>query len=129
MKSIEIPPPRPKRKPIHPYPRKNIRPFKTRACLSDEPGSSASPSLSVVEQETHSPVSVLSVVMPEATGVANSNVPNVVLLPASSNPDDHPSGLIKGETIISEEEKGSENGSNSPKGNNSSIEEEHVSTV
>uniref|UniRef100_A0A165XT43 Uncharacterized protein n=1 Tax=Daucus carota subsp. sativus TaxID=79200 RepID=A0A165XT43_DAUCS len=128
VKSIEIPPPRPKRKPILPYPRKNIRPFKTRACLSDEPGSSASPSLLVVEQETHSPVSVLSVVTPEATGVANSNVPNVVLLPASSNPDDHPSGLIKGETIISEEEKGSENGSNSPKGNNSSIEEEHVST-
>lgn len=101
MKSIEILPPCPKRKHMHPYPCKSIGPFKTRAHLSNEHGSSASPSPSISGQETQSPKSVLSVVALEATGVTDSNMPSFVLLPASYDPDDQPSGLLRSEIIPS----------------------------
>ncbi|CAL1406126.1 unnamed protein product [Linum trigynum] len=58
LKPIEIPPPRPKRKPSHPYPRKCI----------DAPERSESPSLLAMEKGNHSPTSVLSVVASEALG-------------------------------------------------------------
>ncbi|KAL1536898.1 protein REVEILLE 2-like isoform X2 [Salvia divinorum] len=57
-KLIEIPPPRPKRKPVHPYPRKPGSVAKTRASISEKLMRSASQD--VLEQETQSPTSVLS---------------------------------------------------------------------
>ncbi|KAF3438171.1 hypothetical protein FNV43_RR20927 [Rhamnella rubrinervis] len=42
MKSIEIPPPRPKRKPMHPYPRKSVD-FLKGASVSNQPERSSSP--------------------------------------------------------------------------------------
>lgn len=56
---IEIPPPRPKRKPLHPYPRKAVDSLKA-ISVAREPERSPSPNLSVAEKETQSPTSVLT---------------------------------------------------------------------
>lgn len=50
VKAIVIPPPRPKRKPAHPYPRKSPVPYTQ----------SPPPNLSAMEKGTKSPTSVLS---------------------------------------------------------------------
>ncbi|PKI45969.1 hypothetical protein CRG98_033609 [Punica granatum] len=60
---IEIPPPRPKRKPAHPYPRKLMDPLtNTELSKEDQQRRSPSPNSSVSEREQHSPTSVLSAV-------------------------------------------------------------------
>ncbi|XP_015579106.1 protein REVEILLE 7 [Ricinus communis] len=56
VKTIEIPPPRPKRKPMHPYPRKSVEGM----LVSNQLERSPSPNLSVSEEENQSPNSVLS---------------------------------------------------------------------
>ncbi|KAG6607421.1 Protein REVEILLE 7, partial [Cucurbita argyrosperma subsp. sororia] len=56
---IEIPPPRPKRKPLHPYPRKAVDSLKA-ISVAREPERSPSPNLSIAEKETQSPTSVLT---------------------------------------------------------------------
>lgn len=73
MKPVEIPPPRPKRKPMHPYPRKLASPIKTGILI---PERSVSPN--------QSPKSVLSVVGSEQSGGADSCMPNGSLSPVSS---------------------------------------------
>lgn len=60
---IEIPPPRPKRKPVHPYPRKSLGPKQSSNSYQSE--RSLSPICSSMEKETGSPTSVLSVVCSE----------------------------------------------------------------
>lgn len=60
VKPIEIPPPRPKRKPVHPYPRKLVSPLKAGILIPEKLEGSAS--LSTPMQENLSPTSVLSVV-------------------------------------------------------------------
>ncbi|XXG60151.1 hypothetical protein AAC387_Pa04g2120 [Persea americana] len=60
MKSIEIPPPRPKRKPMHPYPRKLANSSIKGMPLSLQPERSTSPIQSISEQVNGSPKSVLS---------------------------------------------------------------------
>ncbi|XP_010537507.1 PREDICTED: protein REVEILLE 7 [Tarenaya hassleriana] len=52
VKAIVIPPPRPKRKPTHPYPRKMP--------VANQPDKTPSPTLSVTEKGNKSPTSVLS---------------------------------------------------------------------
>ncbi|XP_074378934.1 protein REVEILLE 1-like isoform X2 [Apium graveolens] len=128
VKPIEIPPPRPKRKPMHPYPRKMVSPVKTGgAHISDELRRSASPSHSNSVRENRSPASVLSAVGSEATCVTDSDMPNCIFSAASSDADDQPNGVFPSDTIPSPEENRSENGSNSPtQGNDSSNEDEHV---
>ncbi|KAK4749017.1 hypothetical protein SAY87_026466 [Trapa incisa] len=59
---IEIPPPRPKRKPVHPYPRKFLDHKGTMDSYQSERSPSPNSSL---EKETGSPASVLSAVCPE----------------------------------------------------------------
>lgn len=56
---IEIPPPRPKRKPLHPYPRKAVDSLKA-ISVARESERSPSPNLSLAEKETQSPTSVLT---------------------------------------------------------------------
>ncbi|VVB14896.1 unnamed protein product [Arabis nemorensis] len=73
VEPIVIPPPRPKRKPMHPYPRK----FGNEA---DQTSRSVSPS----ERENQSPTSVLSTVGSEALGSSDSDSPNRSLSPVSS---------------------------------------------
>ncbi|KAF3438341.1 hypothetical protein FNV43_RR21103 [Rhamnella rubrinervis] len=72
MKSIEIPPPRPKRKPMHPYPRKSVD-FLKGASVSNQPERSSSPNFSVGEEGTNSPTSVLSTLGSEGMGSTASD--------------------------------------------------------
>ncbi|KAF8102996.1 hypothetical protein N665_0189s0046 [Sinapis alba] len=73
LEPIVIPPPRPKRKPTHPYPRK----------LGNE-GDQTSRSVSPTERDSGSPTSVLSTVGSEALGSSDSHSPNRSLSPVSS---------------------------------------------
>ncbi|WOL09756.1 protein REVEILLE 1-like isoform X1 [Canna indica] len=86
-KAIQIPPPRPKRKPMHPYPRK----------LSNLPTNGTPPKQlkrppppTFCEQESGSPTSVLSAAGSEILGSIFSNSPNGSLTSANSN--DHDDG-------------------------------------
>ncbi|KAF5457554.1 hypothetical protein F2P56_021649 [Juglans regia] len=88
---IEIPPPRPKRKPKHPYPRKlGIRPKKETSTLK-QPIRSASPNISVSEEENQSPTSVLSAI---GSYVAGSDTPNDSFSPLSSAASVQSGGLV-----------------------------------
>lgn len=80
---IEIPPPRPKRKPSHPYPRKLVLPSRKDVPL-EEQARSASPNSSLSEQENQSPTSVLSAVASDTLASADSATPNGSPSPASS---------------------------------------------
>ncbi|KAL2252788.1 UNVERIFIED_CONTAM: Protein REVEILLE 1 [Sesamum indicum] len=82
VKSIEIPPPRPKRKPSHPYPRKLVPPVKTGIRIPEKPSSSASPNTS--EQENQSPTSVLSTIGSDSSVGLDSCMPNSSPSPVSS---------------------------------------------
>ncbi|KAK8657076.1 hypothetical protein V6N13_035334 [Hibiscus sabdariffa] len=77
-KSIEIPPPRPKRKPMHPYPRKSGASLKG-ISPSSQPERSPSPNHFVSEQDNKSPSSVLSAFVFGAMGSS--------ALPASEQPN------------------------------------------
>ncbi|CAH8381489.1 unnamed protein product [Eruca vesicaria subsp. sativa] len=73
LEPIVIPPPRPKRKPMHPYPRKLMNEV-------DQTNRSVSPS----ERDNGSPTSVLSPVGSEALSYSASHSPNRSLSPVSS---------------------------------------------
>ncbi|XP_021742046.1 protein REVEILLE 1-like [Chenopodium quinoa] len=71
VEPIEIPPPRPKRKPSHPYPRKLVLP--SRKDMPMEQGArSVSPNSSLSEQDNQSPTSVLSAVASDMLASADS---------------------------------------------------------
>ncbi|KAK7385657.1 hypothetical protein VNO78_31425 [Psophocarpus tetragonolobus] len=82
--SIEIPPPRPKRKPIHPYPRKLVEITKKEISNSEHPLRSNSLKSSDFGQENNSPKSVLSTVVSETLGSSDSDTPTRSLSPVSS---------------------------------------------
>ncbi|KAJ4961054.1 hypothetical protein NE237_020964 [Protea cynaroides] len=73
VKPIEIPPPRPKRKPMHPYPRKRVVSVKKGTSVTDQQERCPSPNLSVSEQANQSPTSVLSAVGSDTAGSSASN--------------------------------------------------------
>jgi hypothetical protein len=81
---IEIPPPRPKRKPMHPYPRKLAHPLERDLLILENPLRSSSPNFSISEQENQSPTSVLSAVGSDALGSTDSDMPSHSLSPVSS---------------------------------------------
>ncbi|GMJ06668.1 hypothetical protein HRI_004336000 [Hibiscus trionum] len=81
-KSIEIPPPRPKRKPMHPYPRKSVASLKE-ISLSSQPERSPSPNHFVSEQDNKSPSSVLSAFVFDAMRSSVSEQPNRCSSPTS----------------------------------------------
>ncbi|KAK8714604.1 hypothetical protein V6N13_041955 [Hibiscus sabdariffa] len=83
-KSIEIPPPRPKRKPMHPYPRKSGASLKGTS-PSSQPERSPSPNHFVSEQDKKSPSSVLSAFVSDAMGSSASEQPNRWSTPTSCN--------------------------------------------
>ncbi|XP_022633058.1 protein REVEILLE 1-like isoform X2 [Vigna radiata var. radiata] len=82
--SIEIPPPRPKRKPNHPYPRKLIEIPKKEISNSEHPLRSNSLKSSDFGQENNSPKSVLSTVVSENLGSSDSDTPTGSLSRVSS---------------------------------------------
>ncbi|KAA8530709.1 hypothetical protein F0562_005357 [Nyssa sinensis] len=105
VKPIEIPPPRPKRKPIHPYPRKPVPPVKT-GTSNEERARSASPNLSISDEENQSPTSVLSTIGSDTLGMTDSNTPNGSLSPVSFATGVNPVGFLP-EPNLSPEENGS----------------------
>ncbi|KAK1370770.1 SANT/Myb domain [Heracleum sosnowskyi] len=123
-KPIEVPPPRPKRKHMHPYPR-NIVKVNSGTSVMDEENISSSPNLPIPGQENHSPMSVMSALGSEITGATDSNLPHDGLSPASSTADDQLSRFIPSETLPSQEHK-SKNRISSPV---SSIDEEQIPKV
>ncbi|XP_022767039.1 protein REVEILLE 7-like isoform X2 [Durio zibethinus] len=82
IKPVEIPPPRPKRKPIHPYPRKSVDSFKG-ISSSSQYERSPSPNKFVREQDNKSPTSVLSAFASDAMGSAASEQQNGCSSPTS----------------------------------------------
>ncbi|KAF9664199.1 hypothetical protein SADUNF_Sadunf17G0131300 [Salix dunnii] len=84
VEPIEIPPPRPKRKPMHPYPRKMAHPLERELLILENPLRSSSPNFSISEKENQSPTSVLSAVGSDALGSTDSDMPNHSLSPVSS---------------------------------------------
>ncbi|KAL1569790.1 protein REVEILLE 2-like isoform X1 [Salvia divinorum] len=82
-KLIEIPPPRPKRKPVHPYPRKAGSVGKTRASISEKLMRSVSHDMS--EQDTQSPTSVLSENHSDTSARADLCTPEGSSSPVSSS--------------------------------------------
>ncbi|KAM0957595.1 hypothetical protein ACFX2F_025920 [Malus domestica] len=104
---IDIPPPRPKRKPMRPYPRKLVHPLNKETSTVEQSARSASPNLSVSEQENQSPKSVLCVIGSDAMGSTDSNTPSDGLSPDSSAAGVNSGNLIPSEPNPSLEESGS----------------------
>ncbi|XP_008812472.1 uncharacterized protein LOC103723346 isoform X2 [Phoenix dactylifera] len=75
-KAIGIPPPRPKRKPLHPYPRKLGNLASKVLPVLEQPAWSSLSVPSVFELENSSPVSVLSAAGSDTIGSTISNLPN-----------------------------------------------------
>ncbi|KAF8398832.1 hypothetical protein HHK36_014695 [Tetracentron sinense] len=110
-KPIEIPPPRPKRKPMHPYPRKLVHTLKKGISVPEQPERSPSPNLSASILENQSPTSVLSAVCSDTLASTTLNLHNSSLSPVSSAEGVNPASLL-----LSEQENGAssaeeENGS------------------
>ncbi|KAM5558280.1 protein REVEILLE 1 [Rosa sericea] len=80
---IDIPPPRPKRKPMRPYPRKHVHPLDTETSNLEQPIRSAPKNLSVSELENQSPTSVLSPMGSDTIGSSDSSTPSGSLSPVS----------------------------------------------
>ncbi|CAH2079583.1 unnamed protein product [Thlaspi arvense] len=70
-KSIEIPPPRPKRKPMHPYPRKLVIPDAKEIAYAELTGTKL-----YQDEDNRSPTSVLSAHGSDGLGSMGSNSPN-----------------------------------------------------
>lgn len=97
VKSIEIPPPRPKRKPVHPYPRKMATPLKSGTVDSGKLKRSASPDLCLSEPENQSPTSVLSALGSDAFGTVDSSKPSEQSSPVSSAVAENSGDLVLSE--------------------------------
>ncbi|OMO95805.1 hypothetical protein CCACVL1_05237, partial [Corchorus capsularis] len=82
VKPIEIPPPRPKRKPMHPYPRKSADLLKGMS-PSSQPERSPSPNQFFKAQDNKSPTTVLSAFTSDAMGSAASEQQNGCSSPTS----------------------------------------------
>ena len=107
---IEIPPPRPKRKPVHPYPRKAVDSIKA-ISVAREPKRSPSPNLSAAEKETQSPTSVLTAFSSDDQISAVSEQHNRCPSPISQTVDMQSariSSVRKGELYLSSKSNGGE---------------------
>lgn len=100
-KTIAIPPPRPKRKPLHPYPRKLGNSPSKGPPILEQPEWSSLSIPSVIELESSSPVSVLSAVGSDTIGSTCSNPPHGCTSPESSAARSDPVG-----TLLTEQENG-----------------------
>lgn len=107
VETVEIPPPRPKRKPMHPYPRKLVHPPVKESLNPELSRTSFSPILSVSERENQSPTSVVSAVGSDAFGSSDSNSPNGSLSPVSSAVPVQLGGFTLSHPSSSPEESGS----------------------
>ncbi|KAJ6359264.1 hypothetical protein OIU76_000898 [Salix suchowensis] len=118
LKPIEIPPPRPKRKPAHPYPRKLVDILEGTGA-SSQLERSPSPNSSVSEKENQSPTSVLFALASDTLGSALSEPPNACSSPTSCTTDMHSISLSPS---AKETEHGTSNSSGEEKGNLSLVQ-------
>ncbi|KAJ8752202.1 hypothetical protein K2173_003810 [Erythroxylum novogranatense] len=100
LEPIEIPPPRPKRKPMHPYPRKVMTPLNKQPLVLEKPLRASLPDSSISDQENQSPTSVLSVFGSDAIGSIDSNSPNHSSSPAEFTLSE-PNLSVKGDENLS----------------------------
>lgn len=117
IKPIEIPPPRPKRKPMHPYPRKSVNSKEVK--LSYQQERSPSPISSVADENTGSPTSVLSAHGSDMLGSASLHQQNRCSSPTSCTTDVPSIGLAvieKQPEIFKEEDKGCLSSTQMPSG-------------
>ncbi|XP_011086968.1 protein REVEILLE 2 isoform X1 [Sesamum indicum] len=84
---IQIPPPRPKKKPLHPYPRKFVDPVNREITVPNRLEISHSPDASVPEKDNLSPTSVLSVVGSDTLESTVAEMHESCLSPASCSID------------------------------------------
>ncbi|XP_020220064.1 protein REVEILLE 2 [Cajanus cajan] len=106
VESIEIPPPRPKRKPMHPYPRKLVEAPNKEILIPGELMKSSSLKSSDFDQENQSPKSVLSALGSDSLGSSDSDTPNGSLSPMSSISGVHTSSFTQAEPKTTSEEAG-----------------------
>ncbi|KAL6873535.1 hypothetical protein ACP4OV_013617 [Aristida adscensionis] len=95
--AIEIPPPRPKRKPLHPYPRKCANSSTTANPAIGQSKLAPISSSSGSEQENGSPVSVLSAMQSDAFGSSVSNPSTGCTSPVSSDDGINAPAPVSGE--------------------------------
>lgn len=95
--AIEIPPPRPKRKPLHPYPRKCADSPTVANPPMGEPKNAPISSSSGSDQENGSPVSVLSAMQSDAFGSSISNPSTGCTSPVSSDDGNNVPEIVNGE--------------------------------
>ncbi|KAI4307700.1 hypothetical protein L6164_030860 [Bauhinia variegata] len=107
MESIEIPPPRPKRKPMHPYPRKHVEPSAREVSNLEPPIMSESLKSLNFEQENQSPKSVLSANGSDTLASSDSDTPNGSSSPISSISGVHTSSFGVDQRKMLSEEDGS----------------------
>lgn len=91
IETVEIPPPRPKKKPSHPYPRKKAVDSPNRISVINQFERSPSPNLLVGQKDTESPISVLSASESDSLGSATSEQLNACSSPTSCTTDMHSS--------------------------------------
>ncbi|CAL5040743.1 unnamed protein product [Urochloa decumbens] len=101
--AIEIPPPRPKRKPLHPYPRKSADSSAVTNPAMDQPKLAPVSSSSGSDQENGSPVSVLSTMQSDAFGSSVSNPSTGCASPASSDDGNNVPALVNEENLLTQQ--------------------------
>ncbi|CAL5040612.1 unnamed protein product [Urochloa decumbens] len=101
--AIEIPPPRPKRKPLHPYPRKSADSSTVTNPAMDQPKLAPVSSSSGSDQENGSPVSVLSTMQSDAFGSSVSNPSTGCASPASSDDGNNVPALVNEENLLTQQ--------------------------
>lgn len=90
---IEIPPPRPKRKPVHPYPRKSVDSLKATSVSNQQENFTSSNAL-VSDKDRQSPTSVLSSFNSDTLGCAASDQQNGCSSPTSCTTEMHSVNLL-----------------------------------
>ncbi|PAN22240.1 hypothetical protein PAHAL_4G005200 [Panicum hallii] len=100
---IKIPPPRPKRKPLHPYPRKCADSSTMANPAMGQPKLAPISSSSGSDQENGSPVSVLSAMPSDAFGSSVSNPSTGCTSPASSDDGNNVPALVNEENLLTQQ--------------------------
>lgn len=113
LNAIAIPPPRPKKKPLHPYPRKMVDSPVDNKAVSSQPERSLSPNISV--RDSRSPDSVLSAIGSGVSKYPAAEQQNSRFSPASCTTDAQTANIIS-----------AENDDESMTSNSSTVEEIHV---
>ena len=100
---IEIPPPRPKRKPLHPYPRKCADSSTIANPAMGQPKLASISSSSGSDQENGSPVSVLSAMQSDAFGSSVSNPSTGCTSSASSDDGNNVPSFVNEENLLTQQ--------------------------